>query len=220
MNEFRNTDFRNRVPLYTMLSAVVLFTHFVTLKLQHWQGMMWLVGAVAAIGYLVWLISEANVSITEQGKGETQKDRGTCELYVFGRFLTVFSAIILGTLWQEFNFTMLIGLILFAGGIAFRLNAIETLGKFYSHRVRLIEEHSVVDHGPYQWVRHPAYTGMLLAHLGFVLVFFNIYALLALTLVLLPAIVKRIKVEETALYELPGYTQYAESHKRLLPGIW
>lgn len=214
------SDFRNKVPLYTMLSAIVLFTHFATLQLQNWQGMMWLVGLATSLGYIIWLISEANVSITEQGKGETQKDRGTCELYVFGRFLTVFSAIILDTQWQSFSITMLLGFLLFAGGIAFRLNAIDTLGKFYSHRVRLIEEHSVVDSGPYQWVRHPAYTGMLMAHLGFVLVFFNIYAFLALILVLMPAIVKRIKVEETALFELPGYSQYAESHKRLVPGFW
>lgn len=213
-------NFRNHVPLYTMLSAIVLFTHFATLKLQHWNGTMWAIGMVAGLGYIVWLISEANVSVTEQSKGETQKDRGTCELYVFGRFLTVFSAIILTTQWQQFSVTMLIGLALFAGGIAFRLNAIDTLGKFYSHRVRLIDEHTVIDTGPYQWVRHPAYTGMLVSHFGFVLVFFNIYAFLALALVLLPAIVQRIKVEEVALLELPGYANYAESHKRLIPGIW
>ncbi|RLT92242.1 methyltransferase family protein [Ketobacter sp.] len=213
-------NIRNRIPLYTMLAAIVLFTHFATLKLQYWNGMMWLLGVVAALGYLLWLMAEANVSITEPGKGETQKDRGTCELYVFGRFLTMFSAIILETQWQTLNLSMILGLVLLAGGIAFRLNAIETLGNFYSHRVRLVEAHSVVDSGPYQWVRHPAYTGMLVAHLGFVLIFFNLYALLALCLVLLPAIVKRIRVEETALYELPGYPHYAESHKRLLPGVW
>lgn len=213
-------NFRNQVPLYTMLSAIVLFTHIATLKLQHWEGLMWLIGLATALGYIIWLISEANVSITEQSKGETQKDLGTCELYVFGRILTVFTAIIFPSQWQEFSFTMLIGFMLFAGGIAFRLNAIDTLGKFYSHRVRLIDEHTVVDTGPYQWVRHPAYTGMLVSHFGFVLVFFNIYSLLALCLVLLPAIVQRIKVEETALLELPGYANYADSHKRLMPGIW
>ncbi|HAG96298.1 MAG: guanylate kinase [Pseudomonadales bacterium] len=220
MSETGTRDFRNKVPLYTMLSAIVLFTHFATLKLQHWDGIMWLVGLATGLGYIIWLMSEANVSITEQEKGATQKDRGTCELYVFGRILTVFSAIILDTQWQGFSFIMLLGFVLFAGGIAFRLNAIDTLGKFYSHRVRLVEAHSVVDTGPYQWVRHPAYTGMLMAHLGFVLVFFNIYACLALLLVLAPAIVKRIIVEETALFELPGYPQYAECHKRLVPGIW
>lgn len=220
MNASTPSDFRNRVPLYTMLGAIVIFTHIATLKLQHWDGAMWLSGMIAAVGYIIWLISEANVSITESGKGETQKDRGTCELYVLGRILTVFSAIILGTQWQEFNLSMALGLVLFAGGIAFRLNAIDTLGKFYSHRVRLIDEHSVVDTGPYQWVRHPAYTGMLIAHLGFVLVFFNLYAFMAWLLILLPAIVKRIRVEETALHELPGYSQYASSHKRLIPGIW
>lgn len=213
-------DFRNRVPLYTLLTCIVVFTHFATLKLQHWEGAMWFTGMLACIGYLVWMISEAKVSITESGKGATQKDKGTCELYVAGRFLTVFSAIIAGTEWQSFNGWMLLGLLLFAGGVAFRLVAIDTLGQFYSHRVRLVEDHSVIDTGPYRWVRHPAYTGMLVAHLGFTLVFFNLFALIALTLVLLPAIVQRIRVEEGALFELPGYDLYAECHKRLMPGIW
>lgn len=213
-------DFRNRVPLYIMLTCIVVFTHFATLKVQNWSGSMWLVGVVACLGYLLWLISEAKVSITEPDKGETQKDKGTCELYVFGRFLTVFSAVIVETQWSQINSIMVLGLVLFFAGIAFRLIAIETLGKFYSHRVRLVDEHQIIDSGPYRWVRHPAYTGMLLAHFGFVLVFFNIYALLALSLVLLPSIVKRILVEEVALMELPGYGSYAECHKRLVPGIW
>jgi len=109
---------------------------------------------------------------------------------------------------------------LFYFGVLFRLNAIETLGRFYSHRVRLVGEHQVVDTGPYRYVRHPAYTGMITAHLGFVLFFFNYWAFASWLLVLVPAVVMRIKVEEQALHELPGYTDYAATHKRLFPGIW
>lgn len=213
-------DFRNRVPLFLMLTSVVLITLFATLKLQHWDGIFWWLGTLTCAGYLFWLMAESNVAITESGKGETRKDKNTCELYVFGRFLTVFSALIGDTLWQSGNLVMWLGVAVFAGGVLFRLQAISTLGQFYSHRVRLLDDHQVVNTGPYQFVRHPAYTGMLFAHLGFVLVFFNIYALLALLLVLLPAIVQRIRIEEGALFELKGYPDYAATHKRLLPGIW
>lgn len=213
-------SFRNKIPLYALLSCIVLFTHLSTLKLQHWSGLMWLIGTITCLGYIIWMIAEANVSTTEPDKGETKRDNGTCELYALGRFLTVLCAIIFESHWQNLNLIMLLGLALFIAGVAFRLVAIETLGQFYSHRVRLVEEHTVIDTGPYQWVRHPAYTGMMISHLGFVLVFFNVYAFLALMLILIPAIVNRIKTEETALFELAGYSEYAQCHKRLLPGIW
>lgn len=212
--------FRNQVPLYMMLFSIVLFTHFATVKLYSWSGGMWLVGTLASLCYLIWLISEAKVSITEPEKGQTEKDRGTCELYVFGRFLTVFSALIFSTAWGELNNIMILGLLLLLAAIGFRLWAIATLGRFYSHRVRLVDQHEIIDTGPYGWVRHPAYTGMLLANLGFVMVFFNVYGLLAWALILLPSIIKRIRVEEVALMELSGYPHYAECHKRILPGIW
>ena len=38
--------------------------------------------------------------------------------------------------------------------------------------------------------------------------------------VLLPAIVLRIRVEERLLFEVPGYREYAHSRMRLVPGVW
>ena len=50
---------------------------------------------------------------------------------------------------------------LFAAGVAFRLWAVFTLGRFYSHSVRLRRDHRIVESGPYRFVRHPAYAGMI-----------------------------------------------------------
>jgi protein-S-isoprenylcysteine O-methyltransferase Ste14 len=61
---------------------------------------------------------------------------------------------------------------------------------------------------------------MLTAHLGVVIFFFNPYTLATLLLVLLPAMILRIRVEETALFELPGYPAYARDRSRLLPLLW
>jgi protein-S-isoprenylcysteine O-methyltransferase Ste14 len=213
-------DIRNNVPMFLMMGGVILLTIMATLKLQHWQGWMFFVGVVLVGSYLFWLLSESNVSTTEAAKGETSKDKGTCELYAFGRLLTVFLAMAAPTLCGEFGWHTLFGIVFFYFGIFFRLNAISTLGRFYSHRVRLVGEHQVIDTGPYKLVRHPAYTGMLAAHLGFVMVFFNFWAFAAFALILVPAVVMRILVEEKALYELPGYPAYAETHKRLVPLVW
>src|SRR5690606_133053 len=114
-------DIRNRLPLLLMLAGVVIFTLFATLKIQHWEGLMWWTGTLTCGGYLLWLIAESNVALTESGKGATGKDGNTCELYVFGRFLTVFTALAGSTWWEMPNSFMGLGMLVFAGGILFRL---------------------------------------------------------------------------------------------------
>lgn len=220
MSNETSASFRNNLPKYMMLGGIIALTVLATLKLQHWTGLMFMVGVFMVGSYLVWLLSESDVSATEDSKGDTSKDKGTCELYAFGRFLTVFVAMGTVTHWVEMSLISWLGLALFIFGVLFRLKAISTLGRFYSHRVRLVGEHRIIDTGPYQYVRHPAYTGMLTAHFGFVLFFYNPWAMAAFLLVLLPAVVMRIKVEEVALYELEGYSAYADTHKRIFPLVW
>ena len=99
--------------------------------------------------------------------------------------------------------------------------SIRELGRFYSHRVRLTAGQSVVETGPYRYIRHPAYTGMLLAHVGFVVLFFHWLSLAALVLVFLPAVVLRVHIEEHALARsMAGYVEFCRGRRRLIPRIW
>ncbi|MEW9899306.1 isoprenylcysteine carboxylmethyltransferase family protein [Chitinivorax sp. PXF-14] len=213
-------DIRNRLPLIFAIAFVAVILWLTWHKLSAWQGVMQ-IGGMAFVGsYILWLFLESRVALTESAKGETRADRGTCEAYALGRALTVVCALAFPAWWSEPGPWMLAGFGVFISGVAFRLIAIRTLGKFYSHRVRVMGDHQVVSSGPYQLVRHPAYTGMLTAHVGVVIFFFNVYTLAALLLILLPSMVMRIRVEETALFELPGYPEYAVAHRRLLPLVW
>ncbi|TAL33144.1 MAG: isoprenylcysteine carboxylmethyltransferase family protein [Spirochaetes bacterium] len=101
----------------------------------------------------------------------------------------------------------------FAAGLGLRVGAIFTLGRFYSHSVRTVEGHRIVDGGPYRVVRHPAYAGV-------VAFFFSVPALAVYLAWLVPAIVLRILVEERTLMGLDGYREFASSRKRIIPGIW
>lgn len=74
--------------------------------------------------------------------------------------------------------------------------------------------------GPYRFVRHPAYAGMIVANAGVVLFLPNVADVTIFLVVLLPAIVLRIRVEERLLFEVPGYREYAHSRMRLVPGVW
>ena len=118
------------------------------------------------------------------------------------------------------KFISFIGFTTFLAGIAYRLWAIKTLGKYYSHIVREIDAHKIVDSGPYRHIRHPAYAGMILANLGVVIFFFNLITLILFLLILIPAIILRIIIEEKTLFRIGGYVEFAQNRQRLIPGIW
>jgi len=51
-------------------------------------------------------------------------------------------------------------------GVAFAIWARYSLGQFWSARVTLKVDHQLIRSGPYAYVRHPIYTGLLLATVG------------------------------------------------------
>src|SRR5215475_9394292 len=76
-----------------------------------------------------------------------------------------------------------VGVVVTALGIAFTFWARFHLGRNWSGQVVIKEEHELIRSGPYSFVRHPIYTGLLLAVLGTALVISEVRTLLALALV-------------------------------------
>lgn len=77
-----------------------------------------------------------------------------------------------------------LGIALTAGGAAFAIVARLYLGRNWSATATIKENHEIVRRGPYALVRHPIYTGQLVAVAGTAIVFGEIRDLLALALVL------------------------------------
>ena len=59
-----------------------------------------------------------------------------------------------------------IGLVFTVAGLCFAVWARMHLGKYWSGRITLKENHRVIQTGPYAWVRHPIYSGLILALFG------------------------------------------------------
>jgi protein-S-isoprenylcysteine O-methyltransferase len=114
------------------------------------------------------------------------------------------------------------GVALILAGLVVRWTAIRTLGRYFERVINIQPGHEIVRRGLYKRLRHPSYTGALMAHFGFGLSFANWATLAATFLPMLAAVLYRIRVEEDALRRKFGaeYDLYAASTKRLLPGIY
>jgi len=110
---------------------------------------------------------------------------------------------------------------LMVSGLSLRWWAVVTLGRFFTVDVATHDDHALVDGGPFRFVRHPSYTGLLLAFCGFGVSFGNAASLIALMVPIAGAFWYRMHVEEAALRRVLGadYDAYCARTKRLIPGI-
>ncbi|MGO8761618.1 MAG: methyltransferase family protein [Desulfobaccales bacterium] len=214
---------RNATPLILAVLLMALICLLSLCRITHqniWINFIANFDIIFASVYLAWILIESKISKEELNKGNKTSDYGTCELYAIGQAAVFLSALWFTSAWHSPNLFHLLGFILFLAGITYRLWAIKTLGKYYSHIVREIDGHKIVDAGPYRHIRHPAYAGMILANLGIVIFFFNSITLILFSLILIPAIILRIIIEEKTLFRIDKYVDYAKNRPRLIPGIW
>lgn len=113
-----------------------------------------------------------------------------------------------------------LGWLLLLMGLGFACWARVVLGRNWSATVQLKQDHELVVAGPYRWVRHPIYTGMLLGVLGTLLAIGAWPGLLALALVGAGFWLK-LRHEERWMREQFGaaYVDYMRRVKALVPGL-
>jgi protein-S-isoprenylcysteine O-methyltransferase Ste14 len=114
------------------------------------------------------------------------------------------------------------GICIFVIGMIIRLSAIYQLGKEFTVDVVIGKEHKLHDTGLYKRVRHPSYSGMVLEFIGLSMLFNSYYAIPAVVLPVLLALIYRMNIEEKALKDAlgPPYADYMKRTKRILPGIY
>lgn len=113
------------------------------------------------------------------------------------------------------NILMILGFVLLAWSMV--------ANRYFEPSVRIQESrgHQVSTNGPYRFVRHPGYVGIILQLLALPIAV-GAYAALIPGAIGIVVFVIRTALEDRTLYEeLSGYTEYAQQTRyRLIPGVW
>jgi len=113
------------------------------------------------------------------------------------------------------------GIVLTWFGIGFVIAARVYLGRNWSGIVTVKQDHTLIQGGPYAIVRHPIYSGLLLAAFGTAIFFGQVRGLLV---VLLAAglLLQKISIEENFMTEQfrGEYLAYQRKVKALIPYVW
>lgn len=94
---------------------------------------------------------------------------------------------------------------------------------FLSDVVRIQEDrgHTVCTTGPYKFVRHPMYVGVILIMICFPFSLGSLYTLIPAAIIIILFFFRTALEDKTLREELPGYIEYAQKVRyRLIPGIW
>jgi protein-S-isoprenylcysteine O-methyltransferase Ste14 len=94
---------------------------------------------------------------------------------------------------------------------------------YLSRIVEIQEErgHTVISTGPYQYVRHPMYVGVIILTICIPLALGSLWALIPSTLIIVLIVVRTHFEDKTLRVELEGYKEYSEKVPyRLLTGVW
>jgi protein-S-isoprenylcysteine O-methyltransferase Ste14 len=159
-----------------------------------------------------------------RGGGNIKRKDSGSKLLITG---SLFVSIIIAIWFAENNIAILPdwlfypGIFLMVMGILVRQWAIFILGRFFTTTVSVQKNQKVVDYGPYRYVRHPAYSGLLMVIIGLGVALQSWGGILVMLVILGLAIGYRIQVEEKVLITQLGddYIRYMKRTKSLIPFV-
>jgi protein-S-isoprenylcysteine O-methyltransferase Ste14 len=114
------------------------------------------------------------------------------------------------------------GALVYAAGLGLLAWAMAA-NAFFSTAVRIQTDrgHTVCDTGPYRFVRHPGYVGLILQAVGVPILLGSFWALIPGVAAAVLISIRTSFEDRTLRAELPGYVDYVQRVRwRLIPGIW
>ena len=181
-----------------------------------------IVGALWLVWLAFWVISAARVKPIARVETAQSRLTATIPLFVAGWLMLGgrLSTLLDGRFLPDSVAVAWVGVVLTAAGLAFAIWARIALGGNWSGTVTVKQNHELVERGPYMVVRHPIYTGLILATLGTAIAIGQWRALLAVALVI-AALWFKLRVEERMMRETFGatYDEYAHRVRALIPFV-
>jgi protein-S-isoprenylcysteine O-methyltransferase Ste14 len=183
---------------------------------------------VGAIIRGLWIIFTVYWFVNAFGnKKNVYKQKAGSRLTYLGFLIIVVSVLFQSKLLQisilPYNLvTQVVGIVLCAGGIGLAIWARKILGGNWSGVVTLKENHELIQSGPYRFVRHPIYTGIIIAVIGsFVAVVLTIQTLFVCLLFGVMLRIKSLGEEKIMMGQFPEkYPEYKRNVKALIPFVY
>ena len=178
--------------------------------------------------WILWFLSEINFNFKHRANRANSKgkDKNSFRIIWIVIYISIAASIFIATKFNKpilpTNLLKYLGLGLTVVGVIIRFIAIRTLGKFFTVKLSIDDEHRLINTGLYKTIRHPAYTGSMLSFLGLGLSFNNWLCLFVIAIPVYSAFIYRIRVEEKLLLQQPElfYAEYMKHTKRLIPFIY
>jgi protein-S-isoprenylcysteine O-methyltransferase Ste14 len=126
------------------------------------------------------------------------------------------------TAWRHPGLYGIAGFAVILAGVGLRRSAAQALGRHFTVVMSILEDHELIATGPYRWLRHPNYAGLLLIAVGTAIMVRSPLAVGVTLVGWLPLALLRIHAEERALHERMGqaFVDYCRDKWCLLPGIY
>ena len=223
----------SRIQYYIKsLAGILLFDAILFIsagRIDYYQA--WIFTATSLFGLLLnyFLTSDDAALLDERSKPPKDAKEWDKHILKLSALLTILAYVVAGLdsgryLWSPHLplGTCLAGIALVISGQLLFTFA-KKANKFFSSVVRIQSErgHTVCEAGPYRYIRHPGYLGMIISLAGFPLLLGSIWSTIPIVFAIALLLVRTRLEDETLFKELSGYDQFVQTTRyRLIPRLW
>ena len=181
---------------------------------------------LATVIRALWFVAERTHAVRNKIKPAGDWDKLSLPIWMAADLTIPLGVIIgfteIGRIQTESILPGICGIALMLAGICVRWVAIYTLGKFFTRKVTILNDHRVVQSGLYKYLRHPSYSGFLLGNLGLGFALSNWLSLIIIFVPTFAAALYRMHVEERTLAQALGseYIDYCKATYRLIQKLY